>query len=296
MTQQPVNFSDRSEADRVLQDAKQALRDGLRDQARKLVTRSVELDPENEESWLILAALSSPNDSIEYLQTALRINPYSERARQGMQWALERADKEEIQNQFQAIIKNTQPLSTKPNQERSLPLPTTVVQDHLPPLPANPIQYHSRPVSEADFWQIDVSKITTPGKYAFDFVLNGFFTAYHQISITGTTMGERHPHTYRLQIMASAELVTRNNQVIISYESIRSVVDRVCKAYEGKILNDLPPFQNLQPTTENLVGVIAQQLEKLSSEKQYKIYEVTLMESPTIGVVYKNMNIIRTFQ
>lgn len=296
MPKQPVTLSDRSEADRVLQDAKQALRNGLRDQARKLVLRSAELDPENEESWLILAALSSAQASIEYLQTALRINPYSERATKGLQWAIERANKEEVQNQFQTIIKNSQPLPTNLIQEQSLPLPATLVQDQLPPLPASPIQDHQGPISEADFWQIDGSKITTPGKYAFDFVLNGFFTAYHQISITGTTMGERHPHTYRLQIMASAELVTRNNKAIISYESIRSVVDRVCKAYEGKILNELPPFQNLQPTTENLVGVIAQQLEKLSSGKLYKIHEVTLMESPTIGVVYKNMNITRTFQ
>ena len=109
-------------------------------------------------------------------------------------------------------------------------------------------------------------------------------------------MGEMHPHTYRLQITASAELVTRNNQIVISYENIRNVLNRVCTAYEGKTLNDLPPFKNLQPTTENLVGVIAQQLEKLSPGMKFTIYEVTLMESPTIGVVHKNMNVLRSFQ
>jgi Tfp pilus assembly protein PilF len=85
MSQEPVDFPDRSKADRVIQDAKQALRDGLRYQARKLAAHSAELDPKNEESWLILAAVSSPNASIEYLKTALRINPNSERARKGMQ-------------------------------------------------------------------------------------------------------------------------------------------------------------------------------------------------------------------
>jgi 6-pyruvoyl-tetrahydropterin synthase len=105
-----------------------------------------------------------------------------------------------------------------------------------------------------------------------------------------------HPHTYRLQVLASVEIVTRNNRVIVSYESIHSIVDRICKVYEGKTLNDLPPFKNLQPTTENLAGVIAQQLEKLSAGKQFKIFEVTLMESPTVGVVYKDLNVIRTFQ
>jgi 6-pyruvoyltetrahydropterin/6-carboxytetrahydropterin synthase len=320
MQQEPVKFNDRSEADRVIQAAKQALRNGLRDQARKLAERSAVLNPKNEDAWLILAAVSSPNASIVYLKTAIRINPSSERARKGMQWALERAQKEEIQNQFLAMVKNTQPLPTKPIQEHSNllpatpvlehsqslstnplqeyshPLPTTLVQEQLPPLSVTPIRDHSSLVSEADFWQIDVAKIITPGKYAFDFILNGFFTAFHQVSITGSGMGEMHPHTYRLQITASAELVTRNNQVIVSYDNIRTVMDRVCTAYEGKTLNDLPLFKNLQPTTENLVGAIAQQLEKLSSGMKYKIYEVTLMESPTVGVVHKNMNIIRSFQ
>jgi 6-pyruvoyltetrahydropterin/6-carboxytetrahydropterin synthase len=290
-----MSYFDPMDSKQALDDSKQAIRNGLRDQARTLAARSTELDPQNEEAWLILAALTNPAESIEYLKTALRINPNSERARRGMQWAEERLRKEEIQNQFLAMVKKTKPLSPRPIQEYSHPKPDTLVQDQLSPIPDISIQDHSHPVNEAGLWHIDVAKILSPDKNVFEFVYNGFFTAYHQISITGTKMGEIHPHTYRLQIRASTELVTRNNQIIVSYETIHSVVDRICKAYEGKTLNDLPPFINLQPSTENLVGVIAQQLEKLSSGKQYKIYEVTLMESPTVGVVYKNMDIIRTF-
>jgi 6-pyruvoyltetrahydropterin/6-carboxytetrahydropterin synthase len=296
MLQEHVNFSDRSEADRVIDDARQALYNGLRYQARKLAAHSAELDPENEESWLILAAISSPNASIEYLKTALKINPNSERAKEGMQWALVRAQKKETQNQIMAMGGKKQTLPTQPVQEHSLPLPATLVVDHLPPVPAIPTQDQSGSISEENFWQIDTAKIITPGRYVFDFILTGFFTAFHQISITGIVMGEMHPHTYRLQITASAELVTHNNQVIVSYGNIRIVLDRVCTAYEGKTLNDLPPFKDLQPTTENLAGVIAQQLETLSSGMKYRIYKVTLMESPTVGVVLKNMNIIRSFQ
>ena len=320
MSQQSVNFPNRREAERIIQDAMHALRNGLRDQARKLALRSAELDPDNEGSWLILAALSSPNASIQYLQKALQINPNSERARQGMQWGLDRVQKEETQNQFQSIVKNTQPIPTKPTQEQSITLPATVEQNHLPPFHTIPIQEHSLTLpatlvqdplpqlqaklfqdnseyqTEEDLWQIDFTKITDPGKFIFEFILNGFFTAYHQISMPWTGMGVKHNHTFRLQITASAEFVTHDNQVIVSYKSISTVVERICMTYEGKTLNDLPPFKHLQPTTENLVGVIVQQLERLSSGKQYKIYEVTLMESPTVGVVYKNMNVLRTFR
>jgi 6-pyruvoyl-tetrahydropterin synthase len=290
-----MNYVDHIGSNRAVEEAKQALQNGARGQARLLASRSTELNPQNEEAWLILAALASPNDSLEYLQKALQINPSSERARKGMEWARARIQKEEIHDQFLAIANRGLSHPDAPVLEDRPALPTTLVQERLPDMPTIPT-VRSSPITEEELWQIDTARIVTPGRSVYNFILNGFFTAYHQISINGTEMGELHPHTFRLQIVASAELITRNNRVIVSYESIRTVVERICKAYEGKTLNSLPPFRNLQPTTENLVGVIAQQLDKLASGKQYKIYEVTLMESPTVGVVYRNMNIVQTFQ
>jgi len=293
MSQQPVNFPDHRGAERTFHDALQALRNGSRYQARKWALRSIELNPKKEEPWLILAAVSSPHASIDYLQTALQINPDSERAWQGFQWALDRLQKVGKETQSQPVVGKTRPLPTRPIQEQSLPLSTTLAQDHSPVLHAKLFPDNSVYQSEADLWQIDFTKINDPGKFVFEFILNGFFTAFHQITMPWTGMGVMHNHTFRLQVTASAEFVTHDNRVIVSYTSIQTVVDEICKIYEGKTLNDLPPFKQLQPTTENLVGVIVQQMEKLSSGKQFKIYEVTLMESPSVGVVYKNMNVIR---
>lgn len=58
--------------------------------ARRWSMLAIHLDPNLEEPWLILAAISSPQASVAYLQRALQINPHSERAAKGMQWALNR--------------------------------------------------------------------------------------------------------------------------------------------------------------------------------------------------------------
>ena len=78
----------------LLQASQKALQEGRRGEARDLALRAAELEPNNEECWLILAALASPQASVTYLQNALRINPNSDRARLGMKWALERVQKE----------------------------------------------------------------------------------------------------------------------------------------------------------------------------------------------------------
>lgn len=66
------------------------LQQGDRNRARRLAQQCVALAPQREEGWLLLAAVSSPKASITYLKRALEINPASQRARQGMHWAIRR--------------------------------------------------------------------------------------------------------------------------------------------------------------------------------------------------------------
>ncbi len=73
-----------------LQMARYALKHGQRVDARNYAWRALQGDEHLEEAWLILAAVASPEASVEYLQKALQINPQSIRAQKGMEWAEER--------------------------------------------------------------------------------------------------------------------------------------------------------------------------------------------------------------
>jgi lipoprotein-anchoring transpeptidase ErfK/SrfK len=84
---QPVSIPTYREA---VANARDALRRGERSAARTWAHKAAALAPNEEESWLILAALASPRASVGYLNKALEINPSSRRARQGMRWAAER--------------------------------------------------------------------------------------------------------------------------------------------------------------------------------------------------------------
>jgi tetratricopeptide (TPR) repeat protein len=83
MTQAPT-------AQEAIQQARLAYRQGDKKTARRWAERAVALAPENEESWLWLAAVSKPDLSLKYLKKALEVNPNSQRARQGMHWAVQR--------------------------------------------------------------------------------------------------------------------------------------------------------------------------------------------------------------
>ena len=78
------------QAQKALQNARDALRNGDRSTARRWAEQAAKLAPQLEDPWLILAAVASPRASVSFIQRALQINPDSPRARKGMQWALKR--------------------------------------------------------------------------------------------------------------------------------------------------------------------------------------------------------------
>lgn len=82
-------------------------------EARRWALKAAHLYPDSEEPWLILAAISNPTASVAYLQRALTINPQSERAAKGMQWALQRLSQVSIENSVPPISlsrQDTQPI------------------------------------------------------------------------------------------------------------------------------------------------------------------------------------------
>lgn len=74
----------------IIQNARQALRRGDYPETRRWAEQAARLAPELEDPWLLLAAVSSPRDSLEYARRALAINPASRRAHKAMEWANER--------------------------------------------------------------------------------------------------------------------------------------------------------------------------------------------------------------
>jgi len=74
--------------------AREALKNGSKDEARRWAEQAAALVPESEDPWLVLATVASnPQDSVDYVRKALELNPDSVRAKKGMEWALQRAGK-----------------------------------------------------------------------------------------------------------------------------------------------------------------------------------------------------------
>ena len=159
------------------------------------------------------------------------------------------------------------------------PAPPPAVQTPGSPTPATALL-------PADFWQIDErSVICPPDGFGYELALDMFFNARHFVIMSGTP-GPVHQHFYRVQIRCWAPRLMYTDQVVISYHVLRERLHLVVSAYNDRLLNDLPVFQRLQPTTENLTAMIFQQLTRLFADLPVELMSVTIWESPTEMVTY----------
>ena len=78
------------EAHHAIDQAREALQRGERGEARRFAEHAASLAPQFEDPWLILAAVASPQTSVNYIKKALEINPNSPQAHKAMQWAMKR--------------------------------------------------------------------------------------------------------------------------------------------------------------------------------------------------------------
>lgn len=117
--------------------AREALRNGALDEARKWAERAASLAPQSEDPWLVLISVAvSPRESVEYARKALEVSPNSPRAKKGMEWALARSGKAPQSNVSSGAPQQAQgpALSESKGQARNVPVKTPKKRSRILPI------------------------------------------------------------------------------------------------------------------------------------------------------------------
>lgn len=117
---------------------------------------------------------------------------------------------------------------------------------------------------------------------AYELAIDSFFGAAHAIRPTG----ERHTHSFRVQATFVTDSVD-DNGMICGFREVSDLLDFEAKRYVNRFLNDMKPFDVVQPTGENLATVIYRDLLTTLAESMPggpELVSVTLWENPTSSV------------
>jgi 6-pyruvoyltetrahydropterin/6-carboxytetrahydropterin synthase len=123
-----------------------------------------------------------------------------------------------------------------------------------------------------------------PAGPVFELGAEAFFTARHYV-ILGGVEGPPHHHSFRVEILTESSSQDEDG-VVIGFANARRMVEDLVDGYNETLLNTVPPFDEIQPTLENIAKVIYEDLAPKLRAETVGLKQVRVWESPTNHASY----------
>lgn len=108
-----------------------------------------------------------------------------------------------------------------------------------------------------------------------------FLNARHYVA-NGERRSQIHGHSWQLQ---ADFRVTERQGKHIGFDLLQGIITEVLRLYEDRVLNELPPFDTIQPLTENLAIYFFQQIAAAVGGCGVVLDKLLIWENPSKGIV-----------
>jgi len=118
----------------------------------------------------------------------------------------------------------------------------------------------------------------------FELTVQPSFAAAHQLRGYEGKCENLHGHNWKLDVVLTAA-ETDHLGMVVDFNDVKATLDAILEKLDHRFLNDLDPFREVNPTTENVARLIFNQLgPRLPSGVTVK--KVTAWESDRCGASY----------
>lgn len=113
------------------------------------------------------------------------------------------------------------------------------------------------------------------------------FSASHIIKDYPGECGRLHGHNWNVKVTVKAKELN-NFGMAIDFKELSKILNEVIEKLDHYHLNDIPPFNEIQPTAENLAKFFYGELKsKLAQYKNVEIDSVEIWETEKYSAIYQ---------
>lgn len=121
--------------------------------------------------------------------------------------------------------------------------------------------------------------------YMYELVIESKFSAAHQLRGYQGKCEKLHGHNWRVTVAVTAERL--NDQgLAIDFHELKKALREVLDQLEHSFLNDIFPFTQINPSSENLAKWIFDNMAKKIDDDNLQVASVTVWESDTASASY----------
>ena len=119
----------------------------------------------------------------------------------------------------------------------------------------------------------------------FEVSVEASFSASHQLRGYKGDLEPLHGHNFRVEAVLTSRQLDKLG-LVIDFVELEVELEQVLAPYDHRHLNDLPPFQRLNPTTENMAKHFYEQLSERLRDKGVHVKRIRVWEAPTYSATY----------
>lgn len=115
--------------------------------------------------------------------------------------------------------------------------------------------------------------------------VTNYFCGAHRLRDYRGDCIQMHGHNYQLITEMSAP--TLNDEgMVIDFAIARPAIDKIVQQLDHKFFNEIPPFDKINPTAENIAAWLYKQIAQELNSDRVRVNAVTLQETPYEAVRY----------
>jgi len=120
----------------------------------------------------------------------------------------------------------------------------------------------------------------------YEIKIKADFSAAHNLRQVGGKCESLHGHNFTVEVAVQSESLDEGGRVI-DFRLLKSKTREVLNPLDHKYLNELPFFQNTNPSSENLAAYIFGELAKQIDQGARRVSWVSVWESETSQAIYR---------
>jgi 6-pyruvoyltetrahydropterin/6-carboxytetrahydropterin synthase len=119
----------------------------------------------------------------------------------------------------------------------------------------------------------------------FELKIITHFSAAHQLKEFRGACESLHGHNWKIEVFVTSDVLD-DSGVVIDFRILKKHVGHIMETLDHTFLNDLNPFKDMNPSSENIARYVAEQLAPLLEKRQIAVSRVTAWESDNACATY----------
>ena len=124
------------------------------------------------------------------------------------------------------------------------------------------------------------------GKGIWRLTVRSEFSAGHALRHYEGKCEHTHGHNFAVEAVVEGDALTPDTELLLDFKVIKTALKRVLEKLDHRVLNDTPPFDRSNPSSENLARHIWQALRDELREYPVRMHSVSVSEKSAQSATY----------